>query len=657
MVQPTTWINFVSGSEPMDVDSGERAAAAGGAAAVRSAAVRSAAVRSAAVRSAAGEPVRTEDAGEPRASDGSEVANSGESLTRHWKELSVPAFLMDLGILLLPLLGAWFAFSDLQGWPHNDDPFYGKSVQWAVEDGRFELARQRGVLSASTATHVLAGIGVCSLIGFSYRGLFLACIIQQWLGAAAVYGIGRAVRLDRGWCLLLGLSLLLNPLYFGHAFTFMTDGPGAAWIAIALFFGVMAFTQRDSRWLWVCSLAVGWGFWMRQTNLIVVGAPLAAGCVLALLKRPVFPLKPLFTALLIVPGVALLLLESGLIVERNADDIGLLAYTLSGAAWVKQVAVFTYGWALMLGLIGLPFAPVLFVTILNARRQLSTGTRRFADGLGVLAAGGPLAVFAVTAGRTYITNSTGMFIQNAHFGPVLLSDFDEPGRWGDLCGITWPELFWQLLTLSAIFSLGLMAWWLGWTFIRWKQSTQERGESEVVLSVSLGMLASALVLSLVYLLIVDPSVDRYWLSLIPAIYGWIAITLAHFDRRPGRLSVMSCCVLLVGFLAWDAVFVHDHLAWNNARWKQFSLWIEQGSEPRQIDGGIEANAWMRLDEDPRSMNREGDDSKSWSGFATRSIATGPRVGWEEVGRLPWRSWASGQREELLILRKSSRAAE
>ena len=77
-----------------------------------------------------------------------------------------------------------------------------------------------------------------------------------------------------------------------------------------------------------------------------------------------------------------------------------------------------------------------------------------------------LIPFAGTSGRACITNSTGAFIQNAHFGPIFLSDMDEPGRWGQLGGVAWPLRVWQVLSLLSILSCACLAWWLAWFPLR-----------------------------------------------------------------------------------------------------------------------------------------------------------------------------------------------
>lgn len=560
------------------------------------------------------------------------------------------AVAVDIGVLLLPYLLLWVWFAELGGWPYNDDPFYGRVVQWVVNDGRFELARLKGRLSASTVSHVAAGVAICSVLEFSYRNLFLVCILQQWLGGAAIYGIGRTLSLSRGWSLLLGLSFTLSPLYFAHAFTFMTDGPGAACEACACFAAVRAFVTIKLRWLVACSAAVAWGFWMRQTILVTIGAPLTALCLLAMAGRNPFRNAAGFASLLTLPAIAVLLLESGWIVRADLPRIGVLAAESMNSTRMKQIAINGYGMCLFVGLFGLPLVPVLWSNIRQQARGLSPGKRRGYFGAALMAAAIVAAPFVATQGRACLTVSTGWFIQNAHLGPVLLSDLYEPGQWGLLGGVVWPQSVWQCVSLLCISVFGPLAWWGARVHLQQKTVWMEPGPLSAL---ALGFIAAGVVAAGFHLGVLAHIFDRYWLVLLPLLMSWLALAARTADWRLSRAATACTCCLLIALFALNVVFVHDLLAWNNVRWRQVNRWLAEGISPREFDGGVEANAWYRIAEDPNTFDREGDPTLWWSGFATHAIAAGPRTGWNEVTRLPWTSWATGRQHELHVLKKQA----
>ena len=74
-------------------------------------------------------------------------------------------------------------------------------------------------------------------------------------------------------------------------------------------------------------------------------------------------------------------------------------------------------------------------------------------------------------------------------------------------------------------------------------------------------------------------------------------------------------------------------------------------EARDIDLGADFNGWLRTAEDYDSLQRPGDETRSWRGHATKALAHRERVGWDIVGVRKWRSLATGKIQELYLLEK------
>ncbi|HIF00852.1 MAG TPA: hypothetical protein EYG03_31285 [Planctomycetes bacterium] len=579
-------------------------------------------------------------------------------------------------LLVLPSLAVWLAFADLNGWPQNDDPYYGKPVQWLVEEGQFQLAAQKGELSASTVAHVVFGAASSLLFGFSYRSLFLACIVQQWIGASAVYGVGRVSGLGRSVSLVLGFTFALQPLIFGNSFTFMTDTPAAAWVAVACLASSLAFTRGSRIWLLTCSLAVAWAFWIRQTHLLVLGAPLATLISLKLVRRTSIPLVSGALTLLAPAVVALGVMESGWIVESTSDRMHTVVSDVEGVSRIRQMIVAAYGMCLNVGLFGLPLS-VLLIDAIVSRRSTMDATRRRICGAAAVAAVLLLAApFVMTQGGACVTNSTGNYIQNGHAGPVFMADMDEPGRWGTLDGVEWPLTVWQILTVAVILVDGLIVWWVASLMTTWWRAWQRRatqhtepsagpqqdvsasGESDEqefeLVHLAVGSFAMSAVGAVVLLLIVDPLLDRYLLLFFAPILCAMGMILRISGWRPSRMCMSCTSVLLIGLYAFNVVYTHDLLTWNDVRWRQVQSWRNAGLQPSEFDGGRDVNAWLRLAEDRNSHDRPGDTSPWWSGSARLCITVGPRHGWEEHAMLKWHSWATGRDHHLYVLRKLPR---
>ena len=580
-------------------------------------------------------------------------------------------------VLSVPWILSWVWFADLGGWPSNDDPFYAKTLALWVERGEWHWVRQYGALTASSAAHIFTGALTTAGNHFSYRSLFLICIVQQALGAVCLFWFARRMKLPLRFAFGLAATLVCFPLYFGHAFTFMTDGPAAAWAALGVTAGMWGVLNRNRRWLLVSSLAIGWGYWIRQTNGAIILAPLAALWLGHRFSTPrCFGQSSrwwLAASLLVPAAVAVGVFEWGGWLPGSVTRVEDVAPNFALDYWHK-VAIGAYGWLLISGWFGLPW---LIVFIAEARRGMGelSPKARLACNVGAVVVG--VVVFCpllATEGRACLTSATGNFIQNAHFGPIFTSDMDEPGRWGSLNGVVWPRWIWQTLSLLSLLTVMAMSWWGFWTISKAWGYVSRRHERPAIpgtngsefddrpasanadeAMMAFGGFACVVVLAIgaaAIVLLIEPRMDRYGMFLLPMLSVWWILLAVLGKWRLTTSSALWAAAWLAGNLTMSVVFTHDMLAWNNARWSWVNSRLESGVEASQIDGGRDVNAWLRLDEDVNTFARPGDTSDWWSGFATWAIAVGPRPGWETAERLPWPSWATGQTHELLVLKRS-----
>lgn len=566
----------------------------------------------------------------------------------HVKSLAT-GLLLWLSFALLWIV-AWVAFRDLEGWPINDDPFYAKPIEFLDRNGTVQFVRQNGVLTASSIAHVLMGTVTVLENKFSYRSLFAVCIVQQSFGAATIYFLCRGIGLSRAFAVLASGTLALFPLYYGHAFTFMTDGPATAWAAIACTAFIWGTLRNDARWLLTGSVAIGWGYWIRQTNLLLLLAPLLM-LVLQQFGRSILN-GPGLRKLAATVGFAAFacgLFESGGILTSSIERATDVAPISEG--YTKRVLIAVYGFALLCGWYSIPWLPIMVTESIRYSNQLNRTASLTCLALSLTTLLGGSIPLALTYGKACLTNSTGTFIQNAHFGPVFLSDMDEPGRWSDLAGVVWPLWVWTVLSAISLVSISLLAWWATWNAIQWVQDGKTR---DLQLTVGLGLLVMIVVSGLAISVLVEPHMDRYWMFLFPAIVLWLSLVASKCQWRMTRFAAAwaTCWFLLNG--AMSLVFTHDMLAWNDARWHFVNEFLASGAQPDSIDGGRDVNAWLRLDEDPNTHPRPGDRSKWWSGRATMAISVGSRPGWHEVKTLPWIAWATGgSTHSLLVLERDN----
>ena len=560
----------------------------------------------------------------------------------------------------------WIAFSSLGGWPSNDDPFYAKPLFFWANEGQWRSVKQYGDLTASSLSH--QSIAWLLTIGsaFSYRYLFLVCIAQQSFGVTVVYCTSRAMGVSISNAILMAVSLAVFPLYYGHAFTFMTDGPATAWGVVACCCSVLGIVRNSCRWMLIASLSIGLGYWMRQTNVLLLLAPLSAWASLVWRNQSLNRwYYARIVALLLPASVAIVGLESGLLIDSNLSRFKDVAPRLD-CNYVKNTVIASYGAAMLLGWFMMPWMlHATGIAFSQLRKQhLSSKCIGIVTALSVFAAG--FIPFAMTGGNACLTNSTGVFISNAHFGPIFLSDMDEPQRWSDLGNVRWPLLYWKIVSLVAIINSAIFAWWIAWTLCEFFRPTNCESHSEAHnrhVAIAMGLLISCLLASAFLVFFVEPHMDRYWLFVLAAFLVWWINILLVSDcqvdciRGPILWRLVSsswaiACVLI--HFGMSSMFTHDMLAWNNARWFYIHTQLQRGMKPDEIDGGRDVNAWFRLDEDRNTNSRKGDTSRWWSGRSLRSLAVGERPGWHEVDRIPWFSWATGQEHYLLVLDRDDR---
>jgi hypothetical protein len=243
----------------------------------------------------------------------------------------------------------------------------------------------------------------------------------------------------------------------------------------------------------------------------------------------------------------------------------------------------------------------------------------------------------------------GQFLQNAHFGPIILSDAYDPGRWGDMGGVVWPEMVWQIIAVLSILSFAVLMAAIAASIGEW----WNRRETALYDWLKLGLLLSALATAMLLIALLATRFDRYWMALFAPIFGWIALELGGQSMyRTPRSCWIASAILLVAVGCLSIAFTHDYLAWNQAKWRLVNAWLDEGFAPEKIDGGYEVNGWFRSAEDPQTRNREGDPTRWWSGRAERFIAVGPREGFTEITHRSWHSWATGREHFLLGLRRS-----
>lgn len=564
--------------------------------------------------------------------------------------------------LAIPFVAGRLCFAGFKAFAHNDDFLYARTTEILVDEGRYQHVSQHGLLAASVASHCIWGAVVCGPLGFSWNNLHFSVAIAAWIGAVCVYLAARELRGSHAASVLAALAMSVGPFYYGMSFTFMTDVTAAVFASVGVYGYVRGVMRRSLVWLVFGAIGASLAMWARQTHLCVIAVPAVALAGLAWRDRSFRASLVPMTVACGIPIGSFLLYQSGLLLPSDHGRADIVDVDSYDAAWLRQLALFAYAGGLLIGAATLPLAPILWNGLLS-RDAPHSWIAWFSGGVTVLFWGG---LFGASFGRAYLTQATGYIVYNAHLGPILLGDQNDPGRWSDIGGVRWPALVWQFVTVLAIASLAAVVAQAAQNLSTvWKRTDVIDAEQDAASRrnwVRVGLLCCTLAAAGGLLVYVEMVYDRYWMLLYPMVFVWLGSqfepqTSSHersslkqrWQRRAWRTSFASVAVLFgVSF-----VFVHDFLAWNHERREQAEQWLSAGLEPKDFDAGNGINGWYRAQEDVETYARPGDESHFWRGLATHALAIGPRDGWRVVGTRRWRSWAGTRDCELYVLERDA----
>ena len=167
--------------------------------------------------------------------------------------------------------------------PLVDDWSYGRTVKVLVEDGKFYYD---GWSSPTLFLQILYGALFCLPFGFSFEALRISGIVSGFAGSVGTYLLLREARATRFIATVGSLVVALNPIYFQHSFTFMTDVP---FTAVAIFSGIFflrALRTESTRDLVIGTILASCAILIRQIGAAVpLGYAVARLATTGLSKR------------------------------------------------------------------------------------------------------------------------------------------------------------------------------------------------------------------------------------------------------------------------------------------------------------------------------------------------------------------------------------
>lgn len=508
--------------------------------------------------------------------------------------------------------------------PLSDDWSYAYSSDVLCTEGVLRFLPWTG---ASLVFQTWYGALLCRLFGPSFEILRASTILLATLGAVgfdrllATAGVTGRIRTLALVCFALG------PLYVNLAFTFMTDVPftvAAVWAGYAYVHG---FANGRRRSLVLGGIASAAALLIRQHGVFVAAA--AALTALGTRDRPWRDRLLDAIAAAAFPAVVAIAFHVWLLQWHGAPDGVTLKLTEAATPTLAGIVNAAFRGLATLGFL---LAPVAFAV----RRDVVTRHPRLTVALCTL--------FVVLAIALWLRLDAAMFyLSNVMYdlglGASSLRDTQFLGlRPPIVIGTPLRVVLTPVATLAAGV---LAAACLGGATLR-------RDPVARFLTIA------AAVLFLGSLLHTRYYFDRYLLGIVPFV---LAATCLAATAHVGRTSIILAALLA----AYAVAGTHDYLAWNRARYAGLAELTQAGVSPREIDGGMEFNAWKLAatlgtwPTDAEARVGQPPTRKSWWWVVDDRFVVSfrPLPGYTVRRTLPYRRWLPPGEGDVFILERAT----
>jgi len=441
--------------------------------------------------------------------------------------------------LIFAIISLILIFSIPPGnYPVDDDFIYYQTVGWWL-NGNFKLQWH---ITSTFIFQAMYGTFLSKIFGYSHLTLMLSTMVLAWLTAIVYYSFLKQ-NLSSSLAPYGAMLLLLNPVFFLLAHSFMTDIPAMFFTLLALKLYVDGLFRDNSKKLFLASLATSAGFLIRQ-----------------------------FTACLILP-VALFLYKKREDNANNTFPISLALPLLTISIWgiwyffvyhnvapnqllspTKLIIYIPYNLLKFLSYLALWLFPLGLGTLFNFNKLKKEKNCRIILLLTLVVLILPLS--KILRGKSPLLPYGGVIIAHNWLGPAFMAGI-KPGFL--------PSFFWSIATLLMLPTLYL--------FFRGILRSWRKEIYKFFFLTLLSFLAPTLL---------TIGFDRYFFFLFPFalpffIYGMKDLRYHNFW--------FVLCIVILGI--WSLLGVYDHHSWNLARWQAIDYLKKHGAHPKEIDAGWE----------------------------------------------------------------------
>jgi hypothetical protein len=550
----------------------------------------------------------------------------------------VPGVVLALLVLLVILL-----VSPRGDFPLNDDWVYYRTVENILDEGRFSphpFAQSLFVLQGYW------GALWASLFGLSFSTLRFSTFVLAFLGAWMTASTARRAGASQRASLLAGAALLFSPVYLNLSYTFMTDVPFTALVALSVYWYTRAWDgvgKRDGRFVLAATVVASLSFLIRQFGMLPTLA-FTAVYVLYCWKNPGKSAwyigaalgLPWLVVVLASSSLPVLSAEGGQSADWRLLGRGVFGVGCNALQWLIVAGIY-------LSLFALPF---VFALLMSSLARLRPVRRGYLFGFAVLAI---VCVYVAVTGRPgrmpYLSN----VLYDLGVGPLTLSGLWEgreiyrPVRWG---------AWWWIPTALGLCGTVCWIWCSGTVFrilARPPRSVPAKRYRELFLVLNTALFVMALFNPWMQL-----RFDRYLLPAMPSFLALAAVWTSPLLRRPIVASISAAFfVLAAGF---SVVCLQDYMAWNRARWDALHSLMEHRSlPPEEIDGGYEFNGLFTSDGYIEQYGRSAFAMQGpighWVVEDDFAVAFTPRADFQVLERWPYFSWLGFEERAIYTLRR------
>ncbi len=448
--------------------------------------------------------------------------------------------------------------------PLSDDWSYAYAVEGLCRDGELRMLPWTG---ASLIFQAAYGAALCKLLGPSFEILRASTIVLAVSAICAFAMLLRDLRLPPTARTLAIATVGLSPLYINLSFTFMTDVPFTALCLWAAFFYVRGLGDPAQPRALIAGAALATAALLVRQHGIFVAAAASIACLWPGVRgAEAFGMKPLprrfvdAVAAGALPATAFIAFHIWLFAFRGAPaGIENKVTEAAGTGWVELGN---------LSFRALEYLGLLLVPVAIAQARAISRTRRTPLIASAILLGGCILFLYLRDGELmfYLTN----VLHDFGLGALTLRDtlfLGKPPVHSIGIGLS--------ITLTAVATASA-----GVLIASWTNAISELREAPkaFILFCFVLLAASSLLHAAFYF-------DRYLLPVLP-----FAAPAALIGLAPARSAPAAW--VAAGLLGWWAVAgTHDSMEWNRARYAALADLEASGVSPREIDGGMEYNAW------------------------------------------------------------------